>query len=382
MAMSMSAQSWAVWVPRPLRVDLRSLNGMSWERIAWLFAVALGFAVWSTPASFTMEETWSRTTGSDVALSFVNWFVRYLISFAPVLFALTFADNLPFAGAKRVAALIIAIVVGAQVQWPVICAVGPGPYYACDYFPGALWQSWKEMLGATTIFTMLCCAPIALAYFFRRRDLRMAEAVHAAELARVDMQRQRLAADLQTMQARVEPAFLFETLSEIGELFEYDSAAGGRMLDELIGYLRAALPDMRATRSTLQREASLVGAYLAILQIRTRERLIFDVHVDASLQDASVPPMMVLPLVAAAVGGISSDAVAISSVHLDANVVAGRIRIALTGSGPALRAIADASVVRQVRERLQTLYGDRASLSVDGDGGRLNAVLDLPHDSA
>jgi hypothetical protein len=40
------------------------------------------------------------------------------------------------------------------------------------------------------------------------------------------------------------------------------------MLDELILYLRAALPDMRAVNSTLKQEVDLARAYLAILQIR------------------------------------------------------------------------------------------------------------------
>jgi hypothetical protein len=49
------------------------------------------------------------------------------------------------------------------------------------------------------------------------------------------------------MQARVEPPFLFNTLAQVKRLYEMDATLAQRMLDDLVAYLRAAMPHMRDT---------------------------------------------------------------------------------------------------------------------------------------
>ena len=77
------------------------------------------------------------------------------------------------------------------------------------------------------------------------------------------------------------------------------------MLDELIDYLRAALPDTRAAGSTLRQEAALARAFLAILRIRAHGRLAVEVAIPAALDDVRDPPaMLIVPLLAAGVGPV------------------------------------------------------------------------------
>ena len=59
------------------------------------------------------------------------------------------------------------------------------------------------------------------------------------------------------MQAQVEPHFLFNTLASVQYLTETDPPQANVLLGHLIGYLRAALPQLRAGSSTLGQEASL-----------------------------------------------------------------------------------------------------------------------------
>ena len=72
------------------------------------------------------------------------------------------------------------------------------------------------------------------------------------------------------MQARVEPRFLFNTLAQVERLYEIDAQRADRMLDDLIVYLRAALPQLRETTSTLSREIELAKAYLNIVEAAGR----------------------------------------------------------------------------------------------------------------
>jgi LytS/YehU family sensor histidine kinase len=68
------------------------------------------------------------------------------------------------------------------------------------------------------------------------------------------------------LEAQIEPHFLFNTLAHVKRLYETDREAGARMMANLKAYLAVALPQMRATDSTLGRELDHVRAYLEIQQ--------------------------------------------------------------------------------------------------------------------
>jgi TM2 domain-containing membrane protein YozV/two-component sensor histidine kinase len=77
--------------------------------------------------------------------------------------------------------------------------------------------------------------------------------------------RQLAEARLMVMRAQVEPHFLFNTLAHVQALQEIDPPQASTMLERLISYLRAAMPSMRETSSTLGREVEVVRAYLDLL---------------------------------------------------------------------------------------------------------------------
>jgi len=114
---------------------------------------------------------------------------------------------------------------------------------------------------------------ISLIFYVKRREARAAAALHKAEADRHLLSRQAVEAELKLLQAQVEPHFLFNTLASVQYLIETDPKEANVLLGHLIGYLRAALPQLRASSSTLAREISLAEAYLNVLRIRIGPRL-------------------------------------------------------------------------------------------------------------
>jgi LytS/YehU family sensor histidine kinase len=118
------------------------------------------------------------------------------------------------------------------------------------------------------------------------------------------------------MQACIEPEFLFDTLAEVERRCDADATGAARMLDDLIVYLRAALPHLHDTTSTVGKESELALAYLNIQRRRFADRVGFDIAVATDAQDAAMPPMVLLPLI---------DHVFLRG--LDAEAGGGRLRI-------------------------------------------------------
>lgn len=382
---------WAQCIPRVLSRDVRCLNALDWRIVALLFVVAFCFAIHSLPADIFLNGLGVPATAAEYVLAVFTWFVRYLVQFGPVLLALAIADSLPLAGHKRLAALTLALLIGAQFQWPICCAYEPQSETACTLFWQSPWESWKAMsriMTATIAFTM----PLAFVAFSRRRELRVRRALHAAEVERLELQRKTLEADLQGMQAQVEPAFLLDTLRHIGALCGDDPITGTRLLDELIVYLRAALPDLRATRSTIRKECALARAYLAILGLRSQCPLDVDVDIDESIQDATMPSMILLPLVASAATAIVGTPAALagstvapsdagSSLGFGTHVAGEDLCIEVTARGAASVDFARPPLVAEIRARLGALYAERASLEVVSRSGVLTtARMIIPHE--
>jgi LytS/YehU family sensor histidine kinase len=73
----------------------------------------------------------------------------------------------------------------------------------------------------------------------------MLAALRAAELRRAGAQQSLAQVSLGTLQARIDPEFVFGTLSKLEQLYASDPAQADRLLDELIAFLRRALADLR-----------------------------------------------------------------------------------------------------------------------------------------
>jgi hypothetical protein len=382
----------AQWMPRALRRDVGCLNGLDWRSVGLLFALAACLAIYSSPTAIFLEGMGLHATPAEYGLLLFGWFVRYLVHFGPILVALTIADNLPLAGRTRIAALVVALVIGAQLQGPIRCVYEPESDGACAHFRESPFKSLRA-LSQSTIWTIGFAMPLAFVGFSRRRELRVRRALHEAEVSRSELQRQTLEADLQGMQAQVEPAFLLDTLRHIGELCDEDPVTGALMLDELIVYLRAALPDLRATRSTLRRETALARAYLALLDLRAARQLDVEVDVDERILDAAMPAMILLPLLAGAAPAMRAGAAARvtprsappasarSSLGFGARVVDENLRIEVTARGAGTGDLARTPLVADIRARLHSLYGERASIEVVSRSGvGATACLTIPHE--
>lgn len=222
-------------------------------------------------------------------------------------------------------------------------------------------------------------------FFWNRGKIAALEAEAAQEKARSEaIERQALQAQLQLLQAQIEPHMLFNTLANLQGLIAIDAPRAQLMLDQLIHYLRATLTSSRATTTTLAQEFSLMQAYLGLMSVRMGTRLTFTLNLPAALQTLSIPPMLLQPLVENAIQhGLEPK---IDGGHIDVSACnqSGRITLTITDTGLGLHAgIANKSGTHlglvNIRERLQALYGEKAALSV-GPGTSCGTIaqLELP----
>ena len=196
-----------------------------------------------------------------------------------------------------------------------------------------------------------------------------------------DLRNAALAAELKALQAQVEPHFLYNTLANTRYLARHQPPRAVEMLEHLIAYLHSALPDMRSQASTLGREFELAGHYLALMAIRFGERLQYRLDCPPALATVSMPPLLLMTLVENAVRhGVEPKPgtvrIAVTAARQDDVLT---IVVADDGAGIGDTTLGSGVGLRNLRERLQALFGTRAAFVLRrADEGMTEAVLTLP----
>jgi hypothetical protein len=186
-----------------------------------------------------------------------------------------------------------------------------------------------------------------------------------AECRRQSLQAQMMEAHLSALQAQIEPHFLFNTLANVKRLYETVPAQGREMLASLISYLRAALPSMRQSGSTLARELELARSFLTILKMRMRERLDFAIDDDPSLAGARVPPMVLPTLVENAIKHGLSQLPEGGRIDIRAHRDGDELVVEVRDDGAGFSGSGGSGVgLANTRSRLAALYGGRAGLEL------------------
>ena len=191
------------------------------------------------------------------------------------------------------------------------------------------------------------------------------------------------AARIETLQARIRPHFLFNSLNAIASLIRIDPGKAETAVEDLALVFRATLREERADHK-LADELELVDPYLSIEALRLGERLQVTRAIEADLLEQRVPALSLQPLVENAIhhgvqvlpqGGV----IAISAWREGAQLCLGVRNPKPLHAAPRLGG--NHIALGNIRERLRMRYGERAALSVDAGADYHAVTLRIPIDA-
>jgi signal transduction histidine kinase len=201
-------------------------------------------------------------------------------------------------------------------------------------------------------------------------------ATHHAALA-ADARRQAADAQVAALQARMNPHVLFNALNTVAAVVRTDPPAAERIVQNLADVLRTTLRRSAARTSTVQEEIDYVRAYLALEQDRLGDRLRVVWAVAEDVGSYPLPPLVLQPLVENALThGIGSRAGG-GTIRIEIDGGGDHVMLAVEDDGAGLPAtVVERTGLGNLRERLATTYGGRASLmtSASPSGGARVAV--------
>jgi hypothetical protein len=235
-------------------------------------------------------------------------------------------------------------------------------------------QGYPLLFGSGVLLYLLA---VALHYV-----LISAEASREAEQREMEARVLARDSELRALKAQVNPHFLFNSLHSISALTAIDAAKAREMCIVLADFLRATLGMGEKTLIPLRDELFLVHSFLSVEKVRFGSRLNLEEKIEPEALECTVPPLLLQPLVENAIAhGISNL------------TEGGWIRIVIScRDGPGDLAIrvennfdpdmpprrGTGTGLKNVRQRLDTRYGNRATFEVRSEENCFRVDLSLP----
>jgi sensor histidine kinase YesM len=235
-------------------------------------------------------------------------------------------------------------------------------------------------LKASTIITLVFGVFGTLIELLQVRLNDATVALRTKERDEADARRVAAEAQLASIESRVQPHFLFNTLNSIAALVHDDPAGAERMTGQLAALLRSALDSTAVPLVSLDEELRVVRAYLDIERVRFGDRLRYEVKLGDGTGSASVPRMALQTLVENSVKYAVSPRREGGSICVTAAATDGRVRVTVEDDGPGFNAAhrPEGHGLALLDARLAMLFGDRATMRVDSRPGHTGVTLDVP----
>ena len=194
-------------------------------------------------------------------------------------------------------------------------------------------------------------------------------------------QQAELRARIESLQARIRPHFLFNSLNSIASLVVIDPDKAEQAVLDLSDIFRASLAKP-GTLVDWGEEMELAKRYLSIEQYRLGERLQLDWQVDEVPEDLPIPQLTLQPLLENALIHGIQPRIEGGLVRIEADYREGMFRLCVSNPYEEVQGQSPSrgtqQALRNIDARLTALFGPRASLSVERRDGRHFTCLRYP----
>ena len=342
-----------------------------WTLVGFFFAsqLALQNQLSTDPISFWRILSWQLFSG-------YVWF-----ALSPLI--LWLGEKFPFDGGRWTISIpvhLVASFVIAVVQLAIDAFVLPKLGYLRRYQSASFFETYKVFLLVNLHFSVAIYWGVlaihqGIKYYRKYRERELTTSQLAARLAQ---------SRLQVLKMQLHPHFLFNTLNAISELIYKDPESADRMITNLSDLLRMSFENLEVQEISLRQELEFLQKYLEIEQMRFHDRLKVEMQIAPDTLEASVPNMVLQPLVENAIKHGIAPRSSGGKIDIEATRSNGDLKISVMDKGLGvpfgdLENLADGVGLSNTKRRLKHLYGEahKFALGIPGNSG-LRVDLTIP----
>jgi two-component system LytT family sensor kinase len=180
---------------------------------------------------------------------------------------------------------LIGMVIGTELSYLIVSAIFKTPYSLVNHL-----QDYRFSL----VIVLVVGTSLLL---FRYQRVSLQNKINKTELDLVKLNQLKTQAELQTLQSKINPHFLYNSLNAIASLIHEDADKAETMTLNLSRLFRYSLNSDQQNLCTIRQEIAILETYLAIEKVRFGERIEFKIDVAESLYEEKIPRFLIQPLV-------------------------------------------------------------------------------------
>lgn len=187
-------------------------------------------------------------------------------------------------------------------------------------------------------------------------------------------------ARVQALQSRIRPHFLFNSLNTLANLAAVDPDKTEQMILDMADIFRASMKRSDVL-IPFSEEKELCNQYLGLESQRLGDRLIIEWQVDHVPKNLLVPPLLIQPLLENAVYHGVQKHPAGGTITIKGVSYQKHIQLEITNPLPPAEAehhSGNSMALKNIRQRLDVLYGNKAQLTYHQAQGQFFCILKIP----
>jgi len=146
-----------------------------------------------------------------------------------------------------------------------------------------------------TTFITLIIGTLILLFEFQKSNA--AALLKAKEMDLIKLNQLKTQVELQALQAKINPHFLYNALNSIVSLIHEDPDKAEDMTMKLSKLFRYSINTMQENFCTIKEEIEILNTYLAIEKVRFGDRINFDINYPPALEYKQIPRFLLQPMV-------------------------------------------------------------------------------------
>lgn len=217
-----------------------------------------------------------------------------------------------------------------------------------------VWNPGLAMLGQFTILGFAVSIKLAKYWYQQKQET-------------MELQQQKLSAELQLLKSQVHPHFLFNTLNNLYSFTLHESHKAPEIVLKLSQLLRFMIYESKAPLIPLGSEIGILKDYIELEQLRYGNRLDMSLSFTGDIHGKMIPPLLLLPLIENSFKHGTSRQLDQCWISLDLHVDSNKLDMKLVNSlDPNATPVEGHKGLglQNVKRRLELLYPGRFSFQV------------------
>lgn len=242
------------------------------------------------------------------------------------------------------------------------------------YWPGdSVWGSF--WLQPTMSFCFLSIVGRSIFIYLSRKSENL---IRQKDLQLAQLNELHKQAELQSLRAKINPHFLYNSLNSIAGLAHTDADKTEQMALALSDFFKYSINREQRQANSLADELNAIRTYLDIEKVRFGDRLNFEIYCPEECLEIQIPQLLIQPLVENAIKHGLSQMIGDGLIRIAVSHENSLLKIRVYDNGPAFP---DGPLtgfgLRNTQERIAMLFGSKASVNWE-NGAQKYVEVSLP----